>query len=319
MKAALYLLALCACGRSSPGTVDAAGIPEDVSFADAAPEVDANTSLGNTFRFAIVGDTRPANEDDVANYPTAVITKIWDDVQALSPAADFAISTGDYQFANPYAHGTALTVTKQLDLYLAARSHFTKAVYAALGNHECTGATASNCGAGKADGITPNYTAFMTRMVNPQGFTLPYYTVTFHATDMSWTAKVVVIAANAWDAAQSTWLTQALAMPTTYTFVVRHEDRSATTAPGVTPSETIIAAHPLTLKIVGHTHTYAHYASEKEVVCGNGGAPLTSGMNYGYAVVERLANGDLQFTESDYATKAVLDQFRIHANGTSAP
>ncbi len=313
----LAVVVLCACGGSAD-TGDASVVYEDAPSI-APPEPDASTTLANTFRFAIVGDTRPANEDDVAAYPTAVITKIWDDVQALSPPADFAVSTGDYQFSNPFAHGTASTVTRQFDLYLAARSHFTKAVYAALGNHECTGATASNCGPGKVNGVTPNYTQFMTRMVNPQGFTQPYFTVSFQAADRNWTSKIVVIAANAWDSTQSAWLDAQLAMPTTYTFVIRHEDRSATSAPGVTPSETIIGKHPFTLKIVGHTHTYRHYATENEVVCGNGGAPLTSGMNYGFAVVERLASGELQLTEYDYQTKAVIDQFRIHADGTAAP
>ena len=307
----------CACGRSND-TPDAA-TPDDVGVVDVAPEADASNSFGDLFRFAIVGDTRPANEDDVAGYPTAVITKIWDDVQATSPAVDFAISTGDYQFSNPFAHGTALTVGKQFDLYLAARAHFTRRVYAALGNHECTGATASNCGPGHADGVTPNYAQFMTRMVNPQGFTLPYFVVPFQAANASWTAKIVVVAANAWDTAQATWLDATLAMPTTYTFVVRHEDKSATTALGVTPSETIIAKHPFTLKIVGHTHTYRHYGTEHEVICGNGGAPLTSGANYGYAILERLATGDLQFTELDYTTNAIVERFRIHADGSAAP
>src|SRR5207248_158903 len=137
---------------------------------------------------------------------------------------------------------------------------------------------------------------FMTRMMNPSGFTNPYYDVKLAAQDGSWTAKIVVIAANAWDSAQSSWLDAALADPTTYTFVVRHESAYASTAPGVTPSEAIINRHPFTLKIVGHTHTYAHYASSKEVICGNGGAPLTSGRNYGFAIVERLASGVLQFT-----------------------
>lgn len=320
----LYTVALCACGasgsaQSDGATGDGATGDQVVTYVDAPPEPDARTSLSNTFRFAIVGDTRPANEDDYTHYPTAVITKIWDDVQALSPAADFGISTGDYQFSNPFTSGSGSTVTKQFDIYLAARAHFTKAVYAALGNHECTGATASNCGPGNANGVTPNYGQFMSRMVAPLGFTKPYYSINFHADDMSWTAKIVMIAANAWDATQATWLAQQLAVPTTYTFVVRHEDKTATTAPGVSPSETIIVAHPFTLKIVGHTHTYAHYAAEKEVVCGNGGAPLTSGINYGYAVIERLATGILQFTEYDYMTNAVISQFRIRADGTSAP
>jgi hypothetical protein len=304
------LLALAACGNTP-----AAG---DASIGDSR-EGDATTTLGPNFRFAVVGDTRPNNEDDLPGYPTAVITKIWADVQAVVPHPDFALSTGDYLFASPYRDATTSTVDKQLDLYLGARAKFDKAVYPALGNHECTGATASNCGQGSTAGITPNYAAFMKRFVNPRGFTLPYYSVTFNATDGSWSAKLVVIAANAWNATQAAWLDQALTPATTYTFVMRHESASANTAPGVTPSEPIIAAHPLTLKIVGHSHTYQHVTSDHEVIVGNGGAPLSTGANYGYAIIERLASGVIQFTEYDYMTNAVFAQWRINADGSAAP
>ena len=55
---------------------------------------------------------------------------------------------------------------------------------------------------------------------------------------------------------------------------------------------------------------------------GNGQYPVMNngyGMNYGYAIVERLTDGKIQFTEYDYATNAVLDQFRLTATGTAAP
>jgi hypothetical protein len=129
----------------------------------------------------------------------------------------------------------------------------------------------------------------------------------------------VFVAANAWDSTQAAWLDTTLAAPTTYTFVIRHEPNLDTTAPGVSPSKTIIARHPMTLLITGHTHTYEHIKSDHEVICGNGGAPLTSSFNYGYAVVELLAAGTLQFTEYDYTTRAMVDQFRFHADGSPAP
>jgi hypothetical protein len=156
-------------------------------------------------------------------------------------------------------------------------------------------------------------------MLNPLGIMTPYYAYSFHATDNSWTAKLVFVAGNSWSAAQNTWLDQALAVPTTYTFVVRHESTQTTDAPGVTPSETIIAKYPLTLRIVGHTHTYSHSASSHEMIVGNGGAPPTSGMNYGYVIVERLTSGDIQVSEYDYSTNTMRDQFRLHADGSSAP
>ena len=265
-------------------------------------------------RFAVVGDTRPANIDDTANYPTAIITKIWQDIEAESPHPTFAISTGDYMFASP--NGSEQQV--QLGKYMTARAAYTGLQYPAMGNHECTGATDSNCGTGARDGITKNMTDFVTTMLHPIGQTQPYYTEKFTAQDGSWTAKFVFVACNAWNTTQASWLTTALSDPTTYTFVVRHEGDSALSQTPCSASSSIIAAHPLTLKIVGHTHTYAHYASSKEVVVGNGGAPLTSGMNYGYVIVSRNANGTLLVVAKDYMTGATLDTFTITAAGAGA-
>src|SRR5262249_20062339 len=158
----------------------------------------------------------------------------------------------DYMFADP----SGTQASAQLDIYLAARGNYAGDVYAAMGNHECNGYTASNCGPGTQGGVTTNYTQYMTRMVQPLGFQHPSFDAYYQAPDKSWTAKVVVVAANAWNTDQAAWLDQALSVPSTYTFVVRHEANSADTAPGVTPSAQIIAKHPLTLLIVGHTHTY---------------------------------------------------------------
>ena len=319
MKRALAgLLALAACGSSSSQNAKKDGGPGDDG--DVTPEPDASPTLPITFRFAVVGDTRPANEDDVAGYPTSVITTIWQQVQASTPRPDFAVSTGDYMFANSSVPVAQSTVDSQLDHYVAARAHFTNAEFAAMGNHECTGATASNCGAGSTSGITNNMAEFVRRMLGPLGITQPYYAFQFRASDGSWTAKVVIVAANAWNPTQAAWLEQTLAQPTTYTFIVRHESAGVTNGPpGLDGSETIIAKHPLTLKIVGHTHTYYHDSTHHELVSGNGGAPLTSGTNYGYAIVERLPSGDIQVSEHDYQSNAVTDQWRVHPDGTSAP
>ncbi|HEY1555122.1 MAG TPA: metallophosphoesterase [Kofleriaceae bacterium] len=292
---------------------------DDAGPADAQIDPDASATLPALFHFAVVGDTRPANEDDVAGYPTTIITQIWKDVQAVSPRPDFAVSTGDYVFANSAMAGSASTVDPQLDHYLTARSAYTNAVFPAMGNHECTGATASNCGMGAVDGITFNMAEYERRMLAPLGITTPWFSIPFAANDASWTAKLVFVAANAWNPTQAAWLDQTLAQPTTYTFVIRHESAQVTDPVGVTPSETTIAKYPLTLKIVGHTHTYTRDTADHEVICGNGGAPPTSGHSYGYAIVERLASGDIQVSEHDYESNAVTDQWRIHADGTDAP
>jgi predicted phosphodiesterase len=296
--------------------------PSSSPDTDGGPTVDANTNpTGDggippdpmSLTFAIVGDTRPPNPDDTAHYPTAIATMIWKDVAKAAP--DFAISTGDYMFANT----TGTQQNPQLDLYLGARANYHGVVYAAMGNHECTGATASNCGMGASDGITQNYNVFMQRMVQPLGQDKPYFVVHAHAPDNSWKAKFVFVACNAWSSTQQTWLTTALSESTDYTFVVRHEGTSATTAPCEQPSDTIIQAHPLTLLIVGHTHTYEHYATDHEVIVGNGGAPLTGNINYGYVLVDRRASdGAIEVTAHDYADNSVTGSFKVHADGSAA-
>ncbi len=311
----LVFLALIGCGGGTGAPSD--GHRADGSGSNAphdAPLPDVGGGKLSDLVFAIVGDTRPPSEDDVTGYPTAIITKIWQDVEAETPHPQFAISTGDYMFAAPN-HAEQMP---QLNLYMQARAAFSGLQYPAMGNHECTGATDSNCGQGATDGITPNMTDWIDTMLHPIGVTTPYYEEHFSASDGSWTAKLVVMACNAWNSTQSSWLSTALAEQTTYTFVVRHEGVDEMSQTPCAASQTVIDAHPLTLLIVGHTHTYHHYATDKEVVVGNGGAPLTTGMNYGYVIVSRNASGTLTVTAYDYASHAVLDTFTIQASGGAA-
>jgi hypothetical protein len=264
--------------------------------------------------FAVVGDTRPPSPDDTTGYPTAIITKIYEDLEAESPRPAFAVGTGDYQFTST----SGSEQMPQLQKYMTARAGFSGDFYPAMGNHECTGATNSNCGQGATDGVTKNLTDFISMMLTPIGESQPYYTKQVEATNHSWTAKFVFVACNAWSSAQATWLTQELSTTQTYTFVVRHESASAVSQTPCSQSQTIIDAHPHTLVIVGHTHEYRHEATDKEVIVGNGGAPLTSGTNYGYVIVSRSSDGTLTVTCYDYMSHAVLDTFKIQASGAAA-
>jgi hypothetical protein len=266
--------------------------------------------------FGIVGDTRPPLIDDTAGYPTAIIDGIYSSLERGTPSPPFVVATGDYMFASP--RGTESN--PQLDLYLAARTRYSGAFFPAMGNHECTGATASNCGPGTADGTTANYSNYLSRMLGPIQQSSPYYVIEIDASDGSWTAKLVFVAANAWTATQSAWLAATLAKPTTYTFVVRHEPAAGSTAPGVTESEAIMAQHPYTLAIVGHTHTYGR-TGPRQITVGNGGAPLTGGVNYGYGIVGQRADGALQVDMIDSSTGQADAKFRfaIKADGTPAP
>ena len=264
--------------------------------------------------FAIVGDTRPANPDDTGAYPVAIIDKIYTSIQALPARPPFVISSGDYNFAST-SNGEAAA---QIALYMTARAKYSGAFFPAIGNHECTGATASNCGPGSANGITNNYTAFLGQMLGPIGKTLPYYTINVSALDASWTAKLVFVAANAWSDTQAAWLETALSTPTTYTFVVRHEPADTTQAPGVAPSEAIMARYPYTLAVVGHTHSYYHF-SGREVLVGNGGAPLTGSKNYGFAIVSQRPDLALQINMVDYASGLTDTKFHFVVKPNGSP
>jgi hypothetical protein len=264
--------------------------------------------------FAIVGDTRPPTKDGTKYYPAPIVGKIWQGVAAEDPPLPFAVTTGDYVFASAYGPEGA----KQLDMYLEQQANFQRPVWHALGNHECTGATNSNCGPGGKDGMTELYQTFLDKMVTPMGVAKPYFSVWYAPKAGNWTAKFVFIAANAWDYPQAAWLAKELAKPSTYTFVVRHESSMATQAPGVQPSQDIIAQHPLTLLIVGHAHTYQYFDGQREVIVGNGGAPLSGNVNYGYVVGRQRPDGAMQFTAFDYKTHGVFQSFALKPDGSKA-
>jgi predicted phosphodiesterase len=260
------------------------------------------TGGGGLLKFAVFGDCRPPNPDDTTGYPSAIISEIFK--LAQSKGAQFAIGTGDYMFAS-----TSSSVSAQVDLFNQAKATFTAGpVYLAMGNHECTGATASNC---PNLTETPNIQAFM-KMV-PPGVTKPYYRIDLDTPNGK--AKLVFIAANAWDSTQESWLQTQLADATTYTFVIRHESTTSPGVPtGVTASESVVSAHPFTLELLGHTHEYRHVDTQ-HVISGNAGAPLAGSGGYGLLIVEQLANGNITVTEIDESTGNGTDTWTVSATG----
>jgi len=274
-------------------------------------------ALGGTvthLEFAVTGDTRPATPDDTANYPSAIATKIFQDIDAES--VPFAILTGDYLNAS----SSGLQASPQLDLYLAARASFHGVAFPVMGNHECNRhSDKANCGQGNADGLTPNYTAFVSKLLAPLGRTSPNYSVRIDAVDGSWTSKFVFVSGNSWSSDDTSWLEATLSSATTYTFVVRHQDVTATEAPGVAASAPVLAAHPYTLLLCAHQHTFSFDAANRQVITGNGGAPLTSSVNYGYTVVRQQADGTLLGTNFDYLSHATQGTFHVRADGSVVP
>jgi len=304
--------------QAPPSSCSGGGTGSATYDGGAAPVGTVGASGGSVSRlyFAVVGDTRPASEDDTSAYPTSIITQIYQHIEALSPKPSFAVSTGDYQFAAP----SGSQGPTQLDLYAGARAKYSGPLFPAMGNHECTGFTNSNCGSGNPDGVTNNYSAFLGKLLGPINQATPYYEIDVGAPDQSWTSKFLFVAANAWTQTQANWLDTAMGRATTYTFIVRHEAASVTSAPGVTPSENILLNHPYTLSIVGHTHTYER-SGPREVIVGNGGAPLTGSKDYGFGIVSQRDDGAVAVDMIDYASGLADPSFHfaVKADGSAAP
>ena len=287
--------------------------------------------------FGVVGDTRPQNEGDTANYPTQDITWIYQNIMASSPRPQFVIGTGDYA----YCSGSDCAA-QTADYITAAKQYYPGGgqIFLAMGNHECNGYTSSNCAPdAPADGATssePNYTNFF-NVLNTFGINstsqptlstgVPYYEVDVSSSDSTnpWTAKFVMIAANAWDSGQSSWLTSVMQKQTTYTFVVRHEsyqDDGAANSdlPGDQgASDAIIQQYPYTLLLVGHTHEYAQSSSgsgQVELIVGNGGAE-TSGPP-GYVICAMVSGGNISCQPYAAGSSASTNGSAVVVNATGA-
>ena len=315
----------CQTPPTSCGTMPDAGPPRDAGPpTDAGPlpmgTVGPNGGTVSSLFFGVLGDSRPAIESSgTAGYPTAIVTRLYQDLEGLSPRPQFAVVTGDYCFANTFSTGAH----QQMGLYLGARQMFSNTVFYAMGNHECTGGTASNCGSGNANGITNNYTAFLSDMLGPLGQSQPYYSFRVDSTTPgAWTSKFIFAAPNAWDANQAAFIQSALAQPTTYTFLISHEPPTTTSGPpGLAPLQALIASSPVpvTLHITGHSHTYYHSRGTNTVTIGLGGAPPSGSYDYGYLTVTQLATGDIEVAEYGYMSGTRGDIFRLHADGSAAP
>jgi hypothetical protein len=288
----------------------------------AADATTASTaSTVSSLSFAVTGNTRPATVDDVANYPTAVIEKIYADIQAVTPAVPFVVATGNYMYAT-YSNLNG-TQSAQINDYLSARNAYTGTVLPAMGNQECAELETGNCGTNlkllnypKAGGTTENYAVFLNSMLMPIKQSLPYYTIKVNGPTGTWTSKFVFVACNAWSSTQANWLNNQLSAKTTYTFIVRNAPMGETTEPCVGSADGIMHKHPYTLLIAGHQGTSTYVASEKELIVGNGGGPLLPGStSYGYVIARQQSNGDIQFTAYDYLSGLLQYGFTVDANG----
>jgi hypothetical protein len=288
----------------------------------------------------LIGDTRPATST-TSGYPATVktiINSVFTGLQTQN--VPFVVASGDYAYSST---GAGSAVPQYTD-YMTARGNYSGKYLPTMGNHECNGFTDSNCPLGSYTGMMQD---FVNKIVTPStGQSSPYYSALYRATDGSWSAKFVFIAGNAWTTTQQSWLQSTMAIPTTYTFTIRHEPANDPRAPGVTPSESVMSSAfnggTLTLSITGHTHLVQLPGGTQpygdsfgstlayETIIGNGGAPLDAGPTYGYAVATRRHSDGvmvLQMYESaDASANPIVPnvadsnyRFAVNANGTPNP
>ena len=327
MKITLFTAAFClvACraevasvqpgdgGRSEGGLVDAAVRDAAQQAPDLAPleHIDPSGTGGavGLLHFGTFGDIRPPLPDDVSQYPTAVATAIFTGMAKTKP--QFVVGTGDYMFAE----FSSSMVQQQLAKLAEAEQPITVPIFHAMGNHECNSLSDLNCPDLNESSNIKTYLSSLVPWTNG----VPWFAFTIHTSTGD--AKFIFIAANAWNATQAAWLQQAVAVPTKYTFIVRHtpspDAGSSSPNGGVTASDAIIAGRPVTLWLFGHVHEYRHL-TVNSVIAGNAGAPLTHG-EYGWLDVTQRPDGTVGVMAYSMSTGLPTDAWAVTADGAGAP
>ena len=263
-----------------PGTPDPGQVPSG--------DVQADGGTVDRLWFATTGDTRPSQCDQTDQYPKAAIAQIAAAMKALR--VQFAVDLGDHMFVCNQSDAEA---RQQMGFYMTAIASGPSTWWMTMGNHECGAAYGgSSCSVGGAHDA--NFAAYMAALQRPQ----PYY-FTDVATAQG-LARFAVIADDAWDAAQSAWLSSTLAdadARAKYTIVVRHHPVQGTRT-GASEILSILQQHKATLLLTAHNHDYEHDTaswSGRSAVVGLGGA----GGHWGFATVLQNLDGTLTFVERD--------------------
>ncbi len=258
-------------------------VGEVCSFGRCAPPPPP-VAPGTPFFFGAFGDCLPSPY--AQDPPTPIVTANFR--QLALRQTQFVAMTGDYLYVQPPDHLAAL---QQLESFRQARELFLGPVYYALGNHD---ADPENLRAYREVMSREVYYAFTLNVGPPPG------------SSTVGAAKFVFVADNAWSADQAAWLEKVLATPSDYTFVFRHHSSDTALNPQALD---IIGRHPLTLLVVGHVHVYQRIA-DREVITGNGGAPVYNGP-WGYLTIQQRPDGRVDVTSFDESVNAPVDAFTL--------
>ena len=142
---------------------------------------------------------------------------------------------------------------------------------------------------------------------------LPYYR--FDVTTKSGLAVFLVVADDAWDAAQQSWLTTQLTdadAHAKYTFVSKHHPDGNTDHPEFQQIYDLVRKHKYTLFLTGHSHLFKRQSSDpRAMVIGCGGAPLAGGNFWGYGTALQGTDDRIYVSIYDQATSQLTEAFSV--------
>ncbi len=255
--------------------------------------------------FGATGDTRPPNCEDTAQYPTAVVNSVVDQIR--THGAQFGVDLGDHMYV---CNNDLSIATAQMNLYVQSIARLGQTWFMTQGNHECSHGP---CLTGSTNA---NYVAFM-KALAPVSST-PYYS--FEVQTSLGLAIFVVVADNSWDSTQSAWLERTLKdadSRAAYTIVAKHHPAADTAVSTNSTVMAMIRRHKFSLLLTGHNHLYKHPKTDsaRELILGTGGAPLIAGGSfYGYAMIDQQSDGRLQVSIYDLNSNTPVDVWSVGPN-----
>jgi hypothetical protein len=302
-------------GFTPPGN-DAAMPPKpDMAIACTPPAggtIGPNGGTVDRLFFGYTGDTRPpSGAGSFSSYPSQlqmVINNIF--TQMGKQGVAFALDGGDHMEASNLSDARGCMAD-----YASAAALLGKPVFMTMGNHACAATFNNDCGFAGAATSDPKMQAFMESLQTVSGQTSPYYR--FDVMTQSGLAVFIVVADDAWNSTQQTWLTQQLNdadAHAKYTFVSKHHPDGNTDQPTFQQIYDLVKMHKYTLFLTGHSHEYKRqYTDPRAVVMGLGGAPFDNPnqMWWGYLTAMQCPDDRIYVNVYDQATGNVQANFNV--------
>ncbi len=302
-----------ASGKDMSTKVDMAKgpVPDMAKVPCTAPASTGVTNSGGTvdrLYFGFTGDTRPCGSADSAcqtgdatssGYPASlqtIINNIF--TQMGKKGVQFAIDQGDHLEASSGA-----SATMQMGNYLDAAALLGKPIFMTLGNHECS--NSYNMGSDCSTTCATDYkcSAFLAAL-KPVSASNPYYS--FNVQTSAGLATFIVVADDAWNSTQETWLTDQLTTAdkaAKYTFVSKHHPEGNTEQTFFTTIENLVRAHKYTLFPHRPGHSHEHSASPcdpRAIVMGQGRRAVRQSqpdVHWGYGTVMQCPDNSINVAD----------------------